>query len=382
MSPGSIIDIQRRLHETGRIRIGTSVPAKSRQGKDFRRPVKLDRFLFTSANARALQSLAELYGGKVEPWAEAPGAPQSKVLTETDEIPVLVPPQHMAFSQMYEHWDAGRCMVRCDGRAQIPTGEECTCDPENRRCKPTTRLSLMLPQLLGSGLWRLDTRGYNAAAELSGAFGLAEILAAATGQSVLPGVLRLTQRETKRADADGKTITHSFAVPVIDFDLGPALPTLTAGTTSAAALAPAAPEPSGVHPVAALPAASLADEIANVSQEPQRSTRRNAAEPLKRTGRPPRPRGQVAEPDEGDDEAAPATARTNGNGNGNKMTEPQSRAIFRLLKLHDVDTDELRHSYATATLGRPIVSFTELTVDDASRLIEDLQRDHAEASAS
>lgn len=374
-----ILSLQRRLHQAGRIRIGTSVPAKSRAGKDFRRPVKLDSFLFTSSNVRALHRIAETFGGNVEPWDEAPGAPQSKVLTETDEIPVLVPPESMAFSQAFEHWDAGRCMRRCDGEHEALSDGTCQCDPDNRLCKPTTRLSLMLPQVAGSGLWRLDVRGYYAAVELSGAFGLAEILAAASGRSIIPGVLRLTQREVKREDPEThKTITHKFAVPVIDFDLGPALPSLVAGTNGEFKGIGNGHVPelsSGLTPIPPGETATLAEELQNVGQEPP-AKRRNGQQPIPRTGLAPRARGTALEPPEdppSDSDASEDDTETI------HALQVQMRALFDTFDR--LPQGAARIGYVREKVGREDVKVVgDLSADELRTVMAALECDIAESS--
>ncbi len=212
MSP--IIDRQRRLHETGRIRIGRSVEATTEEGKRIRRPEKLQSFRFTSASRHAIESIAALYGGEPHEWTDGPQPGQWEVFTAASAIEVVVPPEHLAFSQWFELWKAGGCERRCDGVAQIPTGEVCICDAEDRECKPHTRLSLLLPRLLGSGLWRLDTQGEYAANELGGAFEFAMFLHQATGRTLLPGRLVLTQRSIKRP----RQARRDFVVPVLELD--------------------------------------------------------------------------------------------------------------------------------------------------------------------
>lgn len=293
MSP--IIDVQRRLHESGRIRIGAVVAGETAGGKKYKRPAKLETFRLTSSNEAALRAVAGLYGGKVVPWADAPTHGQFELLTEATSIKVLVPPERMSFTQNYELWSGGGCKRRCNGAFQIPSEEDCVCDPDNRECKPHTRLSVMLADLPGAGLWRLDTQGFNAMNELGGAFQLAQLIAQASGRSILPGVLRLDQRETKRPDPEdeSKTITRKFVVPVLDFDVD--MTALAYGAQGAIA----APVP-GLTPVA--PAleepVSLADEIRGIETPTERPRRANSAEPVKSTGVPVRARGSVHEDEE------------------------------------------------------------------------------------
>lgn len=206
----SILDLQHRLMEAGRIRIGQQVPTSG--GKT--RPAKLDTFRLTSRDRRRIDAAAELWGGEVAEWS-SPNGQQWEVVTETTELDILVPPEQMAFSQHYELWSAGGCQRRCDGVTESITDQPCLCDPEERQCNIHTRLSVMLRDLPGLGVWRLDTSGFYAAVELAGAV---EIMSLATGAgAVLPARLRLEQRSVKRPNEG----VRRFAVPVLDIEVTP-----------------------------------------------------------------------------------------------------------------------------------------------------------------
>ena len=209
-----LVDIQRRIAEAGRIRIGEVVPA----GNGKTRPAKLDTFRLTSADKTRIEQAARLYGGEVSEWT-APAGKQWQVTTAAAVLNVIVPPSEMAFSQAYEIWSAGGCQRRCDGAWESISDAACLCDPEERDCDIHTRLSVMLRDLPGLGLWRIDTQGYYAATELSGAV---QIIAAAAGRgALLPARLVLQQRSVIRRGADGKPQTRRFAVPVLDIDVTP-----------------------------------------------------------------------------------------------------------------------------------------------------------------
>jgi hypothetical protein len=76
-------------------------------------------------------------------------------------------------------------------------------------CRPTTRLSVLLPQVKSVGIWRLESHGYYAASELAG---IAELLQqVSASDKYLPATLRLEQRSAKK---NGKT--SRFAVPVLE----------------------------------------------------------------------------------------------------------------------------------------------------------------------
>lgn len=221
-----ILDIQRRLAELGRIRIGQQT--KTRSGK--LAPEKLDRFRVTSPSRELVDAIAKLYGGTVQEWQPPRGAAQWEVVTEARSMPVLVPPQPV--TQWYELWSGGGCQRRCDGLTEVLSDSPCVCgpDPGDRMCKPTTRLSVVLRDVPGAvGLWRLESHGFYAAVELPG---MAELLAQTNGY--VSARLELDPRTALR-QRDGKPETRHFVVPV----LRPEVTTpaeLVAGATASAAL--------------------------------------------------------------------------------------------------------------------------------------------------
>lgn len=202
-----ILEIQSRMYERGRIRIGQQVAG--RNGK--MRPEKLDRFRFTSAARENLLPIAAAYGGEVVDWTPADGRKQYEVVTNATRIPILLPPNPV--SQWLELWSGGGCQRRCDGIREVINDSPCMCapDPEDRECKPTTRLNVVLRDMPGIGVWRLESHGWNAAVELPG---LAAFVAAADG--MVPAFLTLEERIVKSGGE-----TRKFMVPGIDVDITP-----------------------------------------------------------------------------------------------------------------------------------------------------------------
>jgi len=194
-----VLDIQRRHMELGRIRMG----GKGSKGQ----PTRLETWRLTSASRDLLESAAAVYGGTVEEWADAPDKGYYQLTTETASLDVMVPPGD-AYSQYYELWSGGGCKRRCDGETELLTGLACKCDPDARECKITTRINVMLPQVAGLGVWRLESHGYYAAAELPD---MLELLQQVSGGRIIGGVLRIEQRSSKK---DGKT--NRYPVPVLD----------------------------------------------------------------------------------------------------------------------------------------------------------------------
>lgn len=216
-----ILDLQQRIRELGRIRIGQKVATSG--GKT--RPAKLNKFRLTSPSRELLEKVAAQYGGTVAPWApDEKAAGQFEVITEATRMPILVP--HQPVSQYYELWSGGGCQRRCDGVTELLKDRPCICgpDPQNRQCKPTTRLNVVLAEIPGVGVWRLESHGYYAALELPG---VAELLAKAGGY--VPAHLGLEERTAKR---DGKTLR--WMVPTIDVDITPTALMSGGGATPAA----------------------------------------------------------------------------------------------------------------------------------------------------
>ncbi|WP_435111655.1 hypothetical protein [Nocardiopsis synnemataformans] len=206
--------LQRRMTTIGRIRIGDSVPAISRGGKEYRRPRKLDHFRLTSSDKLLLEHAAKEYGGTVEPWEPQGGGPKVwSVHTTADRLPIVVPPQG-SVSQWFEEWEGRRCVRRCDGEVETLSGRGCPCAAtQNQTCKPTTRLKVLLKDLPGAGQWLLVSHGYNAAAELPG---YAELLGAVGGY--VDADLRVEERMSLLPDGT----TTRYMVPVISVMSSPA----------------------------------------------------------------------------------------------------------------------------------------------------------------
>lgn len=234
-----IIGLQRRLRECGRIRLGEQ--RTSSKGKRY--PASLPTFRFTSADRPAIDAVAEQWGGQVRQW-QSPAGPQWEVTVDRDRIGVIVPPTDLALSQWLELWDAGGCKRRCDGSTETLSDGPCLCDPNARECQPTTRLSVIVPDLPAFGLWRLETHGYYAAVELAGVVDVANRLPV----EFIEAVLRIDQRVVKRTDDKGEIVTQHFTVPVLDL-----------GLTFRELLAPAASNP-------ALPAADGAASGGTVAE--------------------------------------------------------------------------------------------------------------------
>lgn len=223
--------LPKKLTELGRIRIGD---LEANSGGRGTHPHKLDMFRLTSQNKPLLHFAANTYGGEVRPWT-GERAPEGhfELYTAVNSLAVLVPVA-TAMTVQYEQWSGSGCTRRCTGalithcplQEQLK-GTDCQCpEDEHERaeaakdgkaCARVCRLNVILPDLPGLGLWRLDTKGYYATAELLGALELFAMMP----QQIIEASLRLEQRSVKRfiAGRDGKgaekSATLKFVVPVL-----------------------------------------------------------------------------------------------------------------------------------------------------------------------
>jgi hypothetical protein len=224
-----IIDLQRRMRQLGEIRLGHVVNTgrtSAKTGNPILRPEKLNRFRFTSPSREILAEVAALYGGQVQPWTPANGGPSEfEVYSQANRLPVLIPP-HDAVSQWYELYAGSKCQRRCDGVTEHKKDRPCMCDPDNRECKITTRVNVMLRDVPALGQWLLISKGYYAAVTLPPA---AELLAQAGGY--VAGWLGMEEKLIQTDDGPAR-----FMVPTLDVEITPAA--LMAGQmTSAQAIA-------------------------------------------------------------------------------------------------------------------------------------------------
>lgn len=288
-----LLDIQRRGQQIGRLRIGQQVSTgkQDAEGRDKMRPSRLDTFRFTTQSRPTAEAIAALYGGTIRDWEG-----QFEIVTKESAIGVTVPPRDAVVSQFYELWTKGGCVRRCDSQREQISGGPCLCphagNPDDeadvaakalersrlaslnppQACKIVTRISVMIPDLPGLGVFRLDTGSYYAAVEIGDSAALMQM---ARDRGVfLPAMLRIEHRSR----VAGGT-TKKFPVPVLEVlatfrDL--ATGAIEAGgmaaqlppapgaapraiTTGPAAVPPVAPERSAAQvpapPPAAVPAA-------------------------------------------------------------------------------------------------------------------------------
>ena len=354
----TILDVQKRLTEVGRIRLGE----KGAKGQ----PVKLTKFRFTSQDEAAIKRIADLYGGEPNRWTDAPTSDQWEVTVEQTSIPVILPPSKSALSAFYELWSGGGCQRRCDGQTELLSDKPCLCDPDNRECKPTTRLAVILTDLGTSGVWRLETKGWNALTELSGSMEIADAL----GKGLTRAKLSLQERISKR---DGKT--HRFVVPVVEIDMGSGLTAI--GTSNGAALSVAEqvaaldePAPSRSR-MPALPATGVSVQRATTplpneepfEYEPPASHAPFEDGPVLASGE-----SIVREREE----VITYTTRTTDN--GDLASEPQVKKLGIMFREAGLMTRDDKLAVCVAVTGREgIESSKDLTKREASAVIDHLE---------
>lgn len=189
------IQIERRLSEAGRIRIGV----KGDRGQ----PQRLSTFRLTSADRASIEAAAAIWGAAspIKPFGKEG---QWEVITRSSELPVLVVAD--GYSQWYERWTGGGCSHRCDGTTctlyakngdtQVP----CVCDAAKRTCVIKTRAQFTLPDLPTLGVWRFETSSIHCAIELPG---ILDILIEARRKRI--NVEAILALETRKRVKNGET---------------------------------------------------------------------------------------------------------------------------------------------------------------------------------
>jgi hypothetical protein len=234
-----ILTMKKQAAELGRIRTGYSRPHSDPKRRPI--PVKSKTFVLSSHSREYVERAAELYGGDVEEWTpQNTSVAQYRVITQATELRAILP-QGDPLSQSYEMWSGGGCARRCDGETEQLTRQPCIClarygeDWHERKadevCRPTSRISVMLPDLPDLGVWRLETKSYYAADAMAG--GLDIVLQATGGKGLLPVRMWIEQRTAVR---NGKT--KQFQVVMLVPSLPKLRQALSGPLSTAAALDP------------------------------------------------------------------------------------------------------------------------------------------------
>lgn len=173
-------DVSPRLPTAFRLRLG----AVERTAKGSRPTHLRGAIRVTSPWQQVVDRIASAYGGsEPEPWQSPDGLQVQTVLPPQPLVVGIMPGQSL--SQWWERWNAGGCARRCDGVTETLSGNPCQCPPMPARmrasdaCRPTTRLSILLPRLLEGdthllAVGRLDSHGIIAAEGLQASLALAQ----------------------------------------------------------------------------------------------------------------------------------------------------------------------------------------------------------------
>lgn len=283
-----IRNLARRLPELGRVKDGVKVPGKGQ-------PKAIDTLRFTSQDPKALAQVAAALGGEVKPYSDPKSTDTHELLTPVAETPVILPPDPLGGTPMYELYDGGGRKHWCDGVTceqwrKGPDGPEpyevpCVCAAAGElACKPTVHLSVILPYTRLGGTWRWTTHSHNAAVELPG---MVEAIQSLQAKGLTRGVLRVDSRTQTIAG-----VTRHFKVPVLGVDA--TADELASGQATLGALGAGAPTP------AVAPAGEIeAGGAPNPPREPSGAVDTPASAPL-----PPSPDDDVIDAEiveDGDD---------------------------------------------------------------------------------
>jgi len=227
-----------RLQECGKLKIGKLVPTTNGRST---RPASIETFRFTTRDRAQVDKLAAMYGGTV---VDAGGL--FDLESEAKEINVILPPDPLGGTPIYEQWSGGGCTRRCDGEevtVPIRTGDDvsfmdraCICaEEDDMQCKPTVRLSVIIPETSLTGVWNLRTNSWAATREMEQMVALIDM---AQTRGLVAATLAI---EPRKQVSGGKT--KNFVVPVLRlqaslYDLAAGAGVATLGSGSMAGLTP------------------------------------------------------------------------------------------------------------------------------------------------
>jgi hypothetical protein len=206
----SFREFQAELTEVGRIRIGVFNPDKGNRGA----PEKIESFRFTSQQEPTIRKVAEKYGGIAEEYQpQGSRRTEWQVITPAKVLPVYIEPQIV--DPWLEAWAGGpsssKCVRRCDGITETKQDIPCPCAAgqfaEKDMCKPVARVKLLLAEVPGIGLWRLESHGTKFVEEIAG---MAPYIAVLRKRA--PGLLYLEERRAQPW-VNGRQIITTVYVP-------------------------------------------------------------------------------------------------------------------------------------------------------------------------
>lgn len=200
--PLKLRDLEHRAPEHGRLRYGIRTERAMKA---------LTTWRMTSPDLEAIEQLAAMYGGTPRPWSDPMASPENQyeVVTTSERISVWLPPN--AYEVQNELWTKAGCERRCDGET-CTTGKletACLCVVEkDDKCKPYSRLNVVLPGVNFGGYWRLEVKGKNFAYEAPGMIAAIHQMQGQQGTQVVD--LMLTRRQKKIGGQTKKYIVPQF----------------------------------------------------------------------------------------------------------------------------------------------------------------------------
>ena len=212
--PIPIKNLARRLPELGRLKDGVKVAGKGQ-------PKAIDTLRFTSQDPKALAQVAAELGGEVVAYKDPKSTDTHELITPAAETRVILPPDPLGDTPMYETYGGGGrdrwCDgVKCEQWRKGPDGPEpfevdCLCAKAGElTCRPTVHLSVILPYTRMGGTWRWTTHSHNAALELPA---MVDAIQSLQSKGLTRGVLRVDSRTQTIAG-----VTRHFKVPVLGVD--------------------------------------------------------------------------------------------------------------------------------------------------------------------
>lgn len=157
-----------RMVEMGKLKVGV-----------FRgRPQGIETWRIMSSHRGALETLAREYGGEITPVVNQKAAHRLELVTESPTLNVVLPPDPLGDSPMYEKWGGKGQERLCDGVTctEFRVGREgvdeivkpCICRINGKECKPKLRLAVLITSVPMGGVWTFTSDSEQNAATIPG----------------------------------------------------------------------------------------------------------------------------------------------------------------------------------------------------------------------
>jgi len=214
-----VLDQQKVLREIGRIRFGER-KRPSAPG----RPIPYPRV--TSQNEGVIREVADVFGGEVKQWPRDENSPPEWEVTIDGPLAIACPPFVIPYSTAYEQWAGSINTVRCDGiTCDVHRGkgkykvEPCICaargiEPEDRPCKKTTRINVLIVGIKTLGTFRCETKSHYASEQVPAMLELLQMSGRA-GWLLMRSQKRTVYGEVQKGPKKGQEEVQTKKFPVI-----------------------------------------------------------------------------------------------------------------------------------------------------------------------